>query len=130
MPSTATSCTAANDITTKPTRVSMPMSVGSGMKASASIDRVSPPCAASTHGRRRPMDGMPKRSMNGPETSFNAHGSVTTPTNVPISPMVAPCAASHATRGICSSPIGTPCAKYRAVSAPKRSRRELARIMV
>ena len=59
MPSTATSCTAANAITMKPIMVSMAMSVGSGMNARERMDNVRPPWVAMTQGRRRPMDGMP-----------------------------------------------------------------------
>ena len=59
IPSTATSCTAANDITTNPMTVSTVMSVGSGITASERIDSVSPPWVAMTHGLRRPMAGMP-----------------------------------------------------------------------
>ena len=111
MPSTATSCTAANAITTKPRAVSVAMSTGAGTNTRAKRDNVSPPCAANTHGRRRPMAGNEKRSMNGPEMSFNAQGSVMTPMYAPISAAPAPCPASHADMAICNSPMGTPCAK-------------------
>ena len=111
MPSTATSWTAANDITTNPMAVRTATSVASGMTARERRDSVRPPWVTMTQGRRRPIDGMPYRSMNGPETSFSAQGSATNPVNRPISPTVAPCLASHATSAICSRPIGTPWAK-------------------
>ena len=119
MPSTATSCAAANTLTTRPATINtvsdQPSKPSRGSNAATAArarnDATNPPWASSTQGRRKPIVGNPKRSISGPASSLKAHGSVTTPVNPAIVPTLASRSASHAGIATDSKPMGTPCAK-------------------
>ncbi len=91
MPSTATSCVAANTLIKSPRTVSRPTcSAGLSTRTRLKNDSVMPSCAPSTQGRRLPIGGNWYRSINGPDKSLKAQGKMMTASSEAIWPAPTP----------------------------------------
>ena len=107
--STDTSCKALHaDMKNKPA-TNKPWCVsGSGPNDNTNSETIMPVCATRIHGRRRPIDGTPKRSITGPANHLNAHGNVAYLSRSPMSPGDCPSLASTALSVMNMNPYGRP----------------------
>ena len=109
IPSTATSCTEAPQLTANATQVSsMTLFAGSGIKPMVTMAANNTNCAMITQGRRRPIGRNENLSMMGPATSLNPQGNPEMATNMAIFSGLTPCPASQAGSAILLRPMGRP----------------------
>ena len=109
MPSTATSCAAPKQFSTKHSAVSVTrLSSPSGKNANASPVSARPSCATSTQGRLRPMARYVKRSIIGPASHLKVHGSIAAPTNPPTAAGLVPRSSRNAGNATVTRPNGKP----------------------
>ena len=103
--STETSCSELNMLCTKTSQpIKMRCSEGRSTKAIKRIVSVIPSCAAIIQGRRRPIEGIPNRSIKGPQMNLNVHGRVDKAVTDAIAATLSPRSAKYEANVIVTNP--------------------------